>query len=358
MNVLIVKTSSLGDIIQAFCVLDYIKGKFPNAQIDWVVEEDFAELLHSHPYVDNAIVVNTKIWRHLSLQGKWHYFKAAQKELRVRSYDVVFDLQGNTKSAVITKQVRAKKKVGFGVKTVSEILNVLVTNKRYNPPDGENIRADYLYLVQQFFGDQVSWNDSWGRVTLPVTDDERVFIHRMLNHTNLQNKKQFVVCYGTRWKNKQIVLTRLVDFLHRIAADEDASFIFVWGNEEEKSIAEHLHNHFYSDSIISEKLSFAMLQCLMSLVDFVIAMDSLPLHLCGTTATPSFSMFGPSSAKKYCPPTCKDHYLQGQCPINFNFEKRCPRLRYCETGACLKSISGEQLYEVYSQARWNSGKIR
>jgi len=63
MRILVVKTSSLGDIIQAFPVLDYLKQCQPSCEIDWVVEHPFAELVSSHPLIHQAIVIETKKWR-------------------------------------------------------------------------------------------------------------------------------------------------------------------------------------------------------------------------------------------------------------------------------------------------------
>ncbi|SCA63497.1 hypothetical protein SCG7086_AS_00250 [Chlamydiales bacterium SCGC AG-110-P3] len=100
---------------------------------------------------------------------------------------------------------------------------------------------------------------------------------------------------------------------------------------------------------ILPRLSLPVLQAVMNRVRLVIAMDSLPLHLAGTTSTPTFSVFGASSMQKYKPLGGIHHGLQGECPYNVSFEKRCARLRSCKTGACIRSLTGKQVMDALTR---------
>ena len=150
MRFLIVKTSSLGDIIHAFKALAYLRHKCPYAEIDWVVEKPFRLLVERHPMVDHVHIIDTKQWR-----KQWW----KQRKLKFPGYDIVFDLQGNLKSAWILSKVKSKLKFGFGLQTVPEWPNCLFTNMRVNPPKGQNIRDDYLALVQGFFQESCSFEE-------------------------------------------------------------------------------------------------------------------------------------------------------------------------------------------------------
>ena len=81
----------------------------------------------------------------------------------------------------------------------------------------------------------------------------------------------------------------------------------------------------------------------MAEMDLVLAVDSLTLHLAGTTSTKTFSVFGPSAAE-YQPEGERHQTYQGKCPYGRLFEKRCPVLRTCSTGACTRGIEGKQLF--------------
>lgn len=107
---------------------------------------------------------------------------------------------------------------------------------------------------------------------------------------------------------------------------------------------------FFKNSDVVDRLSLPALQNLMAHVDLVITMDSLPLHLAGTTMIPTYSFFGASSANKYKPLGKQSGTYQGICPYDRQFEKRCPILRTCKTGACIKNLEGSQLFEEFM--RW------
>lgn len=363
MKVLIVKTSALGDIIQTYPVIDYIKQRFPHAHIDWVVEERCRELVERHPSIRSALCLNTKQWR----QGLFsrnnsslNEIKAFRKRLRNEQYDVVFDLQGNIKSGLITSQAYSKDKVGFAFKSAPEWPNTFFTNQRYNPPKGQNIRADYLYLVKSYFA--LKPNKLLPRIPadqkkmlLRLSLEEQASLLKITQNPALQGLKKVLVCPGSAWRNKQMTLEALETFLKQVQKLLNCVFILVWGTEEERALAEHLQQHFGEKALLTERLSLPALQSLMAEMNLIIAMDSLPLHLAGSTGVPTFSIFGASSGHKYCPSGNQNTFFQGSCPYGMTFEKRCSQLRTCQTGACIRSLKGTEVFEslshFYSQCK-------
>lgn len=350
MKILIIKTSSLGDIIHVFPVISYLKSIFPASDIDWVVEVPFEDLVRSHPGINRVITVHTKKWRRAPLKKEsLQEIKHAYKQIGETVYDVVFDLQGNIKSGILTACSKAKKKVGFGYQTVPEWPNLLFTNQRYNPPRRQNIRADYLFLAQSVFGTHESKKDNVQLLTDALQQNK---IQTLLASPFLQGGMRVVVCPGSNWSNKQIAIPTLRSFLKRLETEHGSRFIFIWGTEEEKEVATRLSYDFLKTSVVCDRLPLAALQNLMNQADLVIAMDSLPLHLAGTTSTPTYSVFGASSANKYQPIGELHHAFQGVCPYSQTFEKRCSLLRTCKTGACIKEIEEHVLYQHFS-AWWH-----
>ena len=100
-------------------------------------------------------------------------------------------------------------------------------------------------------------------------------------------------------------------------------------------------------SVVVDRLPLPTWQNLMDEVDLVIAVDSSALHLCGTTSTPSFSIFGPTSQRVFKPMGERHFAVQGSCPYGRTFEKQCPVLRSCPTGACIKELTVEELFEAF-----------
>ncbi|WP_309678310.1 lipopolysaccharide heptosyltransferase I [Polaromonas sp.] len=107
MKILLVKLSSLGDVVHALPVVQDIAAALPGAQIDWVVEKSFAPLLARCAGVHRVIPCRIRHWRKSPLaavtRGEWTAFKAL---LRQQSYDAVIDLQGLTKSALVARLAR------------------------------------------------------------------------------------------------------------------------------------------------------------------------------------------------------------------------------------------------------------
>lgn len=343
MKLLIVKTSALGDIIHAFPVLNYLRQKFPHAQIDWVIEKPFAEMIQAHPYVNQVHCIHSHKWRKgIFSRETFHEMREFRKKLRQQEYDVVFDLQANIKSSCITFMAKSPIKVGYALKTVHEWPNLFVTNRRFNPPPHINIRKDILHLVQAYFNDFTSVEGQG--VALKISAEQENKLKSILEP--FHQKKKIMVCPGSNWKNKQITPETMIDFLKKLEQYLDCNFLFIWGTKEEKADAEGYQKLFPS-SVVIDRLPLPMLQNLMSQIDLVFAMDSLPLHLAGTTSTPTFSVFGASLAEKFKPVGKKHGTLQGACPYGKTFEKRCPILRTCETGQCIRGLTGKDLFNEF-----------
>ena len=332
-KIIIVKMSALGDIVHLFPTLEYLRSRFPSAAIHWIVEEASVALPAAHPYVDEVIPIATKAWRKRPFERRtWRELRQAVRILRGHTYDVVFDFQGNSKSALITALLRADVKVGFGKRSVAEWPNLLVTNRQFSPPMGQNIRDDYLFLARSFCGDQAPFTEK--NVALQTTEQQRAHVAALLEVSPKYRK--VVVSPGATWRNKQMDIASLCRQLHKLKREQPTVFFFIWGSAQERELAERCQRAFSSDAQVMEKLEFPALQYLMAHVDLVVAMDSFPLHLAGTTATATLSFFGPSSAEKYRPFGSHHHSIQGKCPYGVTFVKRCPRLRSCPTGACIR----------------------
>ena len=344
MKILIVKTSAIGDVIQSFPTLEYLRAKFPKSQIDWAVESSIAPLLKAHPQIDNVIEIKTRGWRAAPFSGQTQReIRAFSKQLRSTQYDILFDLQGNIKSALVTAHANAKAKVGFGWNTVREKVNLFATNQWIEVPSPENVRLKYLRLVQGYFKE--SGDFSSNGIHLNISSEEKDRLQDVCS--KLQKRPRIMVCFGSKWANKRLDETTLMAFLEKISKAFDPSFVLIYGNPKEKKIADHLAASL--NAIAIGHLSLPLWQALMWEMDTVIAVDSAALHLCGTTQVPSFSTFGPTMGTYYKPLEDRHAVLQGPCPYGKQFPSQCPRLRTCKTGACIRDLKAEELFLKFSQ---------
>lgn len=104
LQILLVKTSSMGDVIHNLPVIADILAHHPDAQFDWMVEESFAEIPRLHPQVRNVIPVAVRRWRKsLFSRNTWQEISALKKRLEHTRYDLIIDTQGLLKSAVLAR---------------------------------------------------------------------------------------------------------------------------------------------------------------------------------------------------------------------------------------------------------------
>ncbi|HZV53380.1 MAG TPA: lipopolysaccharide heptosyltransferase I [Rhodocyclaceae bacterium] len=110
MRILLVKTSSLGDVVHNLPVVSDIARHFPGAEIDWVVEESIVEIPRLHPAVRRVIPVAVRRWRKTPFSAAtWREIGAFRRAIRADSYDAVLDSQGLLKSALIAAQARGQR---------------------------------------------------------------------------------------------------------------------------------------------------------------------------------------------------------------------------------------------------------
>lgn len=103
-RILLVKTSSLGDVIHNLPVVNDLLQHYPNARIDWLVEESFADIPSSHPHVSQVFTVAVRRWRKQLLKcATWQQMRALKRTLSSHQYDVIIDTQGLIKSALLAR---------------------------------------------------------------------------------------------------------------------------------------------------------------------------------------------------------------------------------------------------------------
>ena len=139
MRILLVKTSSLGDVVHNLPVASDIRARHPEAVIDWVVEESFADIPRLHPAVGRVIPVAVRRWRRAPLAAatwrEWRGFRAA---VRAQAYDLVLDTQGLIKSALLARQARGRR-AGHAAETAREPLAARCYDTAYAIP--KNLHA-------------------------------------------------------------------------------------------------------------------------------------------------------------------------------------------------------------------------
>lgn len=134
MRILLVKTSSLGDVVHNLPLASDLAAAFPGAEIDWVVEEAYAPIVRLHPRIREVLPVALRRWRKsLVRAATWRELGEFRRRLRATSYDLVIDSQGLLKSALIAVQARGLR-CGFAASCAREPLAAHCYQRTFDVP--------------------------------------------------------------------------------------------------------------------------------------------------------------------------------------------------------------------------------
>ena len=134
---LIIKLSSIGDIVHALPFLRTLRTNYPKAYIAWMIEERFQDLVKFNSDLDEVIPVRIKHWRKNLCLKSWNEINLIRNLLKDRKFDWTFDLQGLIKTGFIALMIGAPNRAGFHRKNCRENINAwfnnLVQKKHSNP---------------------------------------------------------------------------------------------------------------------------------------------------------------------------------------------------------------------------------
>jgi lipopolysaccharide heptosyltransferase I len=337
MRVLIIKTSSLGDIIHALPVLSYLHQAAPDSRIDWVVEESFQDLLSDNPFIDRLVAVAFKRWRISPFSPHTlREVRAFRKFLQEREYDLVFDIQGNTKSGLVCWLSNSKRKIGFNHNNLQEQLNALFTNQKVAlHSDDRHATLGYLRII-----------------SAPFSFDPGVFTLKTDIHTDYEDDDAAgklvsqsggdpVILFhtGTTWQTKLwhengwIALAR--EILTRYT---NAAILLSWGNESEHETSLRIAEQVGSRVQVLERLSLKSFSALLKRVDVVVGGDTGPVHLAAAVGTATVSFYRCTDGSLNGPKGERHVIVQSQLACTKCLKKTCEH-----DEECIRSITPEMI---------------
>lgn len=339
MRVLIVKMSALGDIIHALPVLDYLQHVSPGITIDWVVEEQFHEILAGNPRISTLHLARTKAWRKRPLAPETrHEISALKHSLREHSYEIVFDIQGNLKSGAIDWLSGSRNCLGFDKEVLQERLNLLFTSRKVRiQPQDYHVTDQYLRLVSAPFERDFTAMELTSDIHTSPGDDAAA--ESLL--TPLKTGLVFLFHYGTTWQTKFWHETAWVALGKRILSRyPGSSILFSWGNENEKRIVSNLADEIGNGAIVIERYPLKGLTALLKKVNLVVGGDTGPVHLAAAVGTPTVSFYRASDGKRSGPRGNRHVIIQAPLNCTACFRTKCDR-----DSACRDSITVQHVTE-------------
>lgn len=283
MNILVVKLSSLGDIVLATPCLTALRGRWPEARIVVAVNEEFAPLLEGCTAIDGLLVRRSthRVRRLKTLaQAAWAGLRHAG-----RRFDLALDLQGNVHSAAWTSLSGARRKAGLGSGRRGWEFCI--------PPDPSLHAVDACAAVLERLGVPVP--DRTPRLTVTAAGDQAA--EAFLRDLGLPPRGFVVVHPFAAWPTKEWPLDRYATVLRRLAAAPGASDTFlVTGSAAEAPRARDLAAAVGSPRVVSVagRLSLAACLGLWSRAALFVGGDTGPMHASAALGVPVVAVFGPT----------------------------------------------------------------
>ncbi len=337
MKVLIVKVSALGDIIHALPVLAHLHAVQPDITVDWLVESSFAPLLENHPLLRQVVCLDTRGWRRqgpmAAIRGSWR----VGQQLRKEQYDVVLDLQGNSKSGLFTWLSRAPQRFGFDSSQAREWLNTLTTNRKVNiHPECHHISSRYLQLAKYAFPGDASVPLCG---PLPVQTGPAQAVTAMLKEYNLTPGDFLVAHYGTTWETKLWPLENWLELSRMLVLEQERQLVLTWGNDVEKRAAERIAEACQGKAVIWPRGTLQELVALLDAARLVIGADTGPIHLAAAVGTPTVSIFRVTDSRRNGPPD--DGHISIQAPMSCSpcLRKSCDLDRECGRSVTVAAVN-------------------
>lgn len=277
MHILVIKTTSLGDILHALPAIEDASRAIPDITFDWVAEAPFADVPLFHPAVKQVIPVRIRYWRkHLLSAKTWDEMKSTVQVIHEKQYDHVIDAQGLIKSAILTSFARGKKS-GFSKHCAREPLSAYFYDQKVDVPRDEHAISRMRLLFATVLGYEVNLSDvQYGLAAV---------------NKKTNTKPALVFLHGTTWPTKHWPETYWITLV-QLAHAKGYEVLVPWGNDVERARAESIAQNGMGK--VLSKMSLTDLAVILKSATGVISGDTGLGHLAAALDVPCLSLYGPS----------------------------------------------------------------
>ncbi|GAA8261156.1 lipopolysaccharide heptosyltransferase I [Helicobacter pylori] len=291
MKIAIVRLSALGDIIVSAVFLAAIKERFTNAQIEWFVDERFGAILEHSPYIDKLHPIALKSI--LTTFNPLNIFKLF-KSLMAYEYDIVIDMQGLIKSALITQMLKAPKKVGFDYASAREGLSAFFYSQKVSIAYSEPVLKRNFTLLSH------ALNLPKKEISEGLSSRAKVFSYQdspKIDALNLnKNKLKILFVLETSKINKTYPIER---FKELALALENFQICLLWHASEDKATALYGALKNQRDVLLLPKLTLNEVKALLFKMDLIIGGDTGITHLAWALQKPSITLYGNTPMERF-----------------------------------------------------------
>ena len=332
MRVLVVKPSSLGDVVHTLPAVALLRRTLPDCRLSWVVNDGLSDLLAFCPAIDRVVRFPRKSHR----PGD---FLAFLHELRAEAYDVCLDYQGLLRSGLMAWASGARRRYGFA--SAREGSRLFYDCPLAPPPDCRHAIDKNLWLTREALRLEVG--------TAP--GDEPVAIPFAIPPEELSAARELLppgegpvvaVGFSSSWPSKNWPKEFFRDVLAQTAARCPGLRCWLLGSPAERTAGEALRAICDGLPVVNlaGRTTLRSLCCLLRQTGALLTNDSGPMHIAAALGTPCVALFGATDPALTGPYGASHRVFRSQCPQSPCFRRQCPRPNgRCEAGVPTAEVS-------------------
>ena len=329
-HILLIKPSSLGDIVHAMPTCAAIRRAYPKARLTWLAKREWAGLVERIDGVDRVWPVESTLTGWLSQVSL----------LRAERFDLVLDLQGLFRSAAIGWLSGSPLLVGFANGREG---SPWFYSRRVPVPQLEMHAVDRYLLVAKAVGAVESGTPEF-HFRIPQADHDEV--DRLLSRSGVTPGTNWVAMnVSARWPTKRWPAASFAEVADRLQQEGYGAVVMIGGPDERADVAAVSAMMKTPAIDLTGATTVGLLPALLSRASLMMTNDSGPMHIAAAIGTPVVALFGPTSAARTGPYGVGHSVLTGKVPCSPCFSRTCHNTLPLE---CLRAVSPE---EVLAAAR-------
>jgi heptosyltransferase I len=325
-NILIIKPSALGDVIQATCILPVIRSQAPGSRITWLVFEQNAEIVRDHPLIDQVIAIH---------RGRSFIPQLPEllSKLRAPRFDAVIDLQGLLRSACLSRLTGSQRRIGYA--NGREFSTRFYTELHDIPTRSMHAVDGYLRLCERLGlprGAEVTF-------PIPLKDVHRHRVDALIS--DFAGAGPFIsICPTAKWKTKCWPEESFAALADLLSQHLKARVIFLGAPSETDIVSRigRLMRHAHLN--LCGRLGILEVAALLERSTLYVGNDSGLMHLASATRTKTVAIFGPTDPGRTGP------YNRRARVARLSLSCAPCYMRNCDSHRCLKELSPGVVAEI------------
>jgi heptosyltransferase-1 len=327
-SVLVVKLSSIGDVVQSLPVLAALRRRFPQAYLAWAVKPAAADVLVESPHLSETLILGGEGREGPGVRSLPPLTAPIQlaRALRQHKFDLALDMQGLLKSALVAYLSGARERIGFHNRQEGAFL----LNNRSIVPDRRDVHAVQAYLG---FAEVVGAPAEPLDFTIATSEADRRVVDGLLR----EDENVVALIPGARWLSKRWPAARFAAVADALGAELGCTSVVIGGAGDRPLAAEIKALARSAVSDFTGQTTLKQLAELFRRCRAVISNETGPMYISAAVGAPTVAIFGPTDPRRLGP------YGEGHARVTADVPCTPCRRRRCRPLKCMEAIDAEQV---------------